>query len=112
MRHFTNYIRALTAQRLRVYGKNRPSIELYHQHIQWLKEVVPEDRLVFFNVKDGWGPLCKALAKEVPADIPFPRVNDSRRRLIGLRSIMSVADLYGGLGGLRWLVSLPGACLE
>jgi hypothetical protein len=41
-----------------------------------LKEVVPEDRLVFYNVKDGWEPLCKALGKEVPKDKPFPRIND------------------------------------
>lgn len=36
-----------------------------------------EDRLVFFEVKDGWKPLCKVLGKNVPENIPFPRINDS-----------------------------------
>ena len=37
---------------------------------------MPEDRLVFFDVKDGWKPLCKALGKEVPDEVPFPQIND------------------------------------
>jgi hypothetical protein len=39
--------------------------------------VVPEGQLSFFDVKDGWEPLCKILGKEVP-DLPFPRANDSK----------------------------------
>ncbi|CAI7566441.1 unnamed protein product [Penicillium discolor] len=33
--------------------------------------------LVFFDVKDGWGPLCEALGVEAPVGVPFPRINDS-----------------------------------
>jgi hypothetical protein len=99
MRHFTNYIRALTAQWLRVYGKDWPSVELYHQHIQWLQDVVPEDRLVFFDVKDGWEPLCKALGKEVPADLPFPKVNDSA-------AIDRVAEYHVRRGLVRWAMGV------
>jgi hypothetical protein len=51
--------------------------ETYDRHIEWLKEIVPEDRLVFFDVRDGWTPLCEALGLEPPVDVPFPRVNDS-----------------------------------
>ncbi|KAL2783027.1 NAD dependent epimerase/dehydratase [Aspergillus keveii] len=98
MRHFTTYIKALTAQWLRVYGKDWPSIELYHQHIAWLKKVVPEDRLVFFDVKDGWEPLCRALRKDVP-DIPFPRVNDSA-------AIERVAQYHVRRGLLQWAVAI------
>lgn len=36
---------------------------------------VPADRLYFFDVKDGWEPLCKILDCPVP-DEPFPHVND------------------------------------
>lgn len=76
MRHFVDYIHALQTQWDQVYGKERSSDYIYHRHLEWLKEVVPADRLLFFDVKEGWGPLCKALGKEVP-DIPFPRINDS-----------------------------------
>ena len=34
----------------------------------------PKDKLLVFNVKEGWEPLCKFLEKEIP-DKPFPRKN-------------------------------------
>lgn len=45
----------------------------HHAHIE---EVVPKEKLVYYSVKDGWEPLCKALGKPVP-DIEFPRLNDA-----------------------------------
>jgi hypothetical protein len=45
--------------------------------LKYLKRVVPQDQLFFFDVKDGWEPLCKILGRDVP-DVPFPRVNDSK----------------------------------
>jgi hypothetical protein len=44
-------------------------------HTEYIKREVSEDRLFFFNVKDGWEPLCKILNCPVP-DEPFPFVND------------------------------------
>lgn len=38
-------------------------------------KVLPE-RLLNFNVEQGWAPLCNFLGKEAP-DEPFPRVNDA-----------------------------------
>ncbi|THD26456.1 Cell wall integrity and stress response component 1 [Fasciola hepatica] len=46
--------------------------------IRWnqeVKQVVPNDRLLIFDVKDGWKPLCTFLNKPIP-DHPFPHVND------------------------------------
>jgi hypothetical protein len=37
--------------------------------------VIPPSRLHFFNVKEGWEPLCKILDLPVP-DMPFPHAND------------------------------------
>lgn len=42
----------------------------------YVKRVVPEDKLFLFNVKDGWGPLCKILGCPVPEE-PFPYVNSA-----------------------------------
>lgn len=47
----------------------------YAEHMEYLKRVVPAERLFLSDVKDGWEPLCQILVCDVP-DIPFPRVND------------------------------------
>jgi Sulfotransferase domain len=44
-------------------------------HAAYLRRVIPPSRLHFFDVKDGWVPLCKILNVPVP-DIPFPHGND------------------------------------
>eukprot|EP00927_Polykrikos_kofoidii_P061045 TRINITY_DN55933_c0_g1_i1.p1 TRINITY_DN55933_c0_g1~~TRINITY_DN55933_c0_g1_i1.p1 ORF type:complete len:321 (+),score=42.29 TRINITY_DN55933_c0_g1_i1:39-965(+) len=41
----------------------------------YVRKTVPADRLLEFNVKDGWGPLCEFLEKSIPST-PFPHIND------------------------------------
>ena len=43
---------------------------------QVVKEV-PKDRLLVFEVKEGWEPLCKFLGVPVPEE-PFPNLNDTK----------------------------------
>ncbi|CBY30727.1 unnamed protein product [Oikopleura dioica] len=50
------------------------SVDQYEAHIRRVKEVVPKDRLLIWNVKDGWEPVCKFLGKPVP-NIPIPHDN-------------------------------------
>ena len=77
LRYFVDYINVLREAWIKLYGEREPlTVQTYNRHIDWLKEIVPADRLVFFDVKDGWGPLCEALGKEVPDGIAFPRIND------------------------------------
>lgn len=52
------------------------AIEVFTQHLEEVKSQVPTDRLLVFNVKEGWEPLCHFLKVPVP-NTPFPRVNDS-----------------------------------
>ena len=47
---------------------------------------VPADRLLVFEVKHGWGPLCKFLGVPEP-DTPFPNTNDTKERQENLRRI-------------------------
>ncbi|OGM51150.1 hypothetical protein ABOM_000111 [Aspergillus bombycis] len=54
-----------------------PQGVIYSRHVAWLQENVPAEQLVFFDVREGWEPLCKSLRKDVLTDIPFPHVNDS-----------------------------------
>ncbi|KAJ5358463.1 uncharacterized protein N7496_010876 [Penicillium cataractarum] len=106
MRHFVGYTDLLAIQWKRLYGPDAGSHgrETYAKHIAWLKETVPEDRLVLFDVKDGWEPLCKALGKEVPKDIPFPRINDSEE-------INRTAQYHIQQGLKRWGVILAGVAV-
>lgn len=50
---------------------------MYSDHNAWIQRLVPQNnRLLVYNVKAGWGPLCEFLERQVPSD-EFPRVNDS-----------------------------------
>jgi hypothetical protein len=69
----------------------------FNRHIEQLKKTVPPERLFFFDVKDGWEPLCKALGKPVPKDIPFPRLNDSE-------AIDRLSKEFVRRGMIRWIV--------
>ena len=51
-----------------VYGP-----QWYTRHVEEVKKHVPKERLLEFNVKQGWGPLCKFLEVPVP-DKPFPHL--------------------------------------
>ncbi|WP_457652870.1 sulfotransferase family protein [Rhodocaloribacter sp.] len=44
-------------------------------HNEAVKRAIPADRLLVYQVKDGWEPLCAFLGVPVP-DAPFPRSND------------------------------------
>lgn len=56
-------------------GATRPVWQVWDEHMRYLEALVPADRLFYFDVKDGWEPLCKILHCKVP-DVPFPHVND------------------------------------
>jgi hypothetical protein len=76
MRYFPKFIDGITQLWQSMFGEEEDLIKCYYAHIEHLKRVVPKDRLVFFDVRDGWEPLCKALGKDVPVGVPFPRIND------------------------------------
>ena len=45
---------------------------LYEAHGEYIKRVVPEEKLFYMDVKEGWGPLCEILDVPVPRDVEFP----------------------------------------
>lgn len=58
----------------------------YQRHVDEVKRHVPADRLLVFEVKDGWEPLCEFLHLPVPP-FAFPHVNttdDFQRTSSGL----------------------------
>jgi hypothetical protein len=48
--------------------------EVFQAHIERVKAEVPSDRLLVYDVKEGWGPLCEFLGKSVPEG-DFPELN-------------------------------------
>jgi Sulfotransferase domain len=47
----------------------------FERHIREVKERVPARRLLVYEVKQGWEPLCEFLGVEAPRE-PFPRLNE------------------------------------
>ena len=46
----------------------------YREHNERVQAVIPKERLLIYNVKQGWKPLCKFLECDVPEEA-FPREN-------------------------------------
>jgi len=68
------------------------AIEVFNSHVAELKAHVPSDRLLVFDVRDGWAPLCEFLNRPVP-DIPFPNVNDTAMMKLSFNIIRVVCWL-------------------
>jgi hypothetical protein len=49
--------------------------DAFNAHNDAVKASIPANRLLIYQVKDGWEPLCRFLGEPVPAG-PFPRTND------------------------------------
>jgi hypothetical protein len=52
------------------------AIEVFQKHNQAVRDTIDPTRLLVFDVREGWGPLCRFLEVPVP-DEPFPRLNDT-----------------------------------
>lgn len=87
----------------RIFGGRFPdrdhAIAVFEQHTQDVRAEIPPERLLVFNVAEGWGPLCEFLEVAEPSR-PFPRLNDAasmRRRItavrVGSRALPIVAAL-------------------
>jgi hypothetical protein len=64
------------------------ALDVFHRHNEEVKANVPADRLLVWDVKDGWEPICRFLGVDVP-DTPFPHLNDtaSFRAMFGMPAL-------------------------
>jgi hypothetical protein len=58
------------------FADREDAIQVFEEHNAAVRREVPAPRLLEFQVKQGWEPLCAFLGVPVP-DEPFPRTNDS-----------------------------------
>lgn len=88
------------------------AIDVYQRHHREVVAALPPDRLLVFDVRDGWKPLCDFLGVPPPEGTAFPHANERReqttaiRRLQVSRAVMSVGTTYLALRLARRL--LPG----
>jgi hypothetical protein len=82
------------------------AIEVFERHNEEVKRRVPVERLLVYEIKEGWGPLCDFLGVEEP-DKPFPHLNDTHafRKGIHRRITFALAAPIAGvsLAGLALL---------
>lgn len=71
------------------------AIEVFERHNEAVRRRVPPERLLVFDAREGWEPLCDFFGVEVP-DQPFPYLNEARemrRRLLGLVALSAAAPV-------------------
>lgn len=88
------------------------SIKSFNAWIETVKSTVPPEKLLVFDVKEGWEPLCKFLNKPIP-DEPFPNINDRDQIKAAMNKtlvfcytaqLLRLLAVVGGCGTLVWLV--------
>lgn len=52
------------------------AIDVFNRHNQEVRDTIDRARLLVFEARDGWEPLCRFLEVPVPAE-PYPHVNDT-----------------------------------
>ena len=79
--------------------------EAYVEHNRQVQAAIPDERLLVFNVKEGWEPLCEFLGVPIPEGVPFPHVH-TRAKIQG-----EMFFLYGVMWASRFAVVLLCATL-
>ena len=61
----------------RIPSTKEEILTAFHRHIEIVTQTIPTDRLLLFDVKQGWGPLCQFLGVAVPPG-DFPKTNNTK----------------------------------
>lgn len=89
-------------------------IQLFNDFNNKVISECPKDKLLVFQVEQGWKPLCEFLNCPIP-DVPFPRVNDTadfQKHLVSIDRIgygvlaAIIALIVGGFWGCSKLLNL------
>lgn len=76
------------------------ALKIYNRHIEEVKRTVPPERLLVYQVSQGWEPLCRFLGVPAPVGQPFPHLNDTaqfQRFMQGIGLIRSLAPVTLGM---------------
>ena len=59
------------------WADREKALAAYRRRTEEVRAAIPPERLLVFDVAEGWDPLCRFLGVDVP-DQPFPRRNDQK----------------------------------
>src|SRR3569623_1116048 len=76
-------------------------IEKFNEHNARVRNECPADKLLVFEAKQGWEPLCKFLNVPIP-DVPYPHENDtaSFQRIIFAQEVIGYTVLSIGVAAI------------
>ena len=82
------------------------AVRFFNEWVELVKAEIPAERLLVFEVKQGWGPLCNFLGVPEPEE-PFPNMNDTAEQLQRLRAMRRISVLLwtaavAGLGAAAY----------
>ena len=83
------------------------SVQYFKEWANDVKSHVQEENLLVFDVREGWGPLCKFLGLPQP-DQAFPRVNDTA---VMLRDLNRARIVTKTIWIIAFLLLYTGGCL-
>ncbi|KAI1323987.1 hypothetical protein F5Y16DRAFT_327143 [Xylariaceae sp. FL0255] len=77
---------------MKTHGQPISGPDFLELHNEWVRSLVPKERLLEMDLADGWAPLCQFLGKPTP-DEPFPRLNDRAARDKFMRRVLYQAGV-------------------
>ena len=78
MRVFRRMIDGLWERMFRGRFEDRAfAIDVFNRHNEQVRRDIPADRLLVYEISQGWEPLCAFLGLPVPEGKPFPHLNDA-----------------------------------
>ena len=73
------------------------AVRFFNEWVDQVKAEIPAERLLVFQVKEGWGPLCQFLGVPEPEG-DFPNVNDTQEQLGRIRMMRTFCYICWSLG--------------
>jgi len=83
-------------------------VKVFNEHIKNVEKLCPKEKLLKFEVKQGWKPLCEFLGKPIP-DCEFPNENNTDEMKIRMNKHNYIGNFVLGatllvtVGGLAWI---------
>lgn len=95
---FTRMIDTVVWPHLKDPSDRQECVADFKAHIEAVKADVPPEKLLIFDVREGWAPLCEFLGVPIP-DVPFPHKNrrGDVQRYARRQALRTVVRTYGWL---------------
>ena len=83
-----------------------PGYICFNEHMVTVKDTIAPERLLVYEISEGWEPLCNFLSIPVPLETPFPRVNEGHeiKKAIKAVRIIRILPYAAGITVMIWLM--------